>query len=227
MEVIHEIKYDGKTFTVHEPTIDIWQELMVKQEFTDDFQLAITILSWVTGLSIEEMRQADTRSIINAADGIVEYFTTQSEQFVESFTFIDKTYKFIDLPNMTFGEYIDIDDVLRKPTVERHRSLALLMALLYREVDDKGNYLPYDLDRIKKTAELFRKLPIKYVKGSTVFFYLMETMLKENTQFSILQKEFWMLRRMILKRRVTRLVGTVQSINWLKKISSTLQKWLS
>lgn len=214
MEVIHEIKYDGKKYTVYEPTIDIWQEMMVAKEFKTDFELAITILTWVTGLSLEEIREAETYSIINAADGIVDYFTNQSKEFFDTFTFADKTYKFIDLPTMTFGEYVDIDDVLNKPTSERHRSLSLLMALLYKEVDENGEYLPYDIERVKKNAELFKKLPIKYVNGATVFFYLMESMLEKNTQFSILTKEWWILRWRLAKRtwkKMTRSVGIVLS----------------
>lgn len=218
MEALHEIKYDGKTYKVNEPTIDIWQELMAKQEWVSNFELALTILSWVTGLTIQQIREADTRSIINAADGIVEYFTTQSEQFFNEFTLGDKSYKFIDLPNLTFGEYIDIDDVLNKPTVERHKSLALLMALLYREVDEKGNYLPYDIKNVKENAERFRKLPIKYVKGATVFFYLMENMSVKNTPYSILTKEWWILRWRMIQRRLQGGAGTRPSTVWLERI---------
>ncbi len=219
MDVIHEINYNGVKYPVKEPTLDIWTELMGKKDWINDFDLAITILSWVTGLSYEEVRDADSRSIINAADGIVEYFTTQSEEFFETFTLGETSYKFIDLPNLSFGEYIDIDDVLNKPVTERHKNLSLLMALLYREVDEQGNYLPYDLDNVKLNAERFRKLPIKYIKGSTVFFYLMETISVENTPFYIHQKEWWILRWRLLMRKIkTRGGGTVPFTNWLKKI---------
>ncbi len=226
MEAIHEITYDGVKYTVNEPTLDIWTELMAKKDWVNDFDLAITILSWVTGLSYEEVRDADSRSIINAADGIVEYFTTQSEEFFDTFTLGDKTYKFIDLPNLSFGEYIDIDDLLNKPVTERHKNLPMLMALLYRELDDKGNYLPYDIDNVKLNALKFRKLPIKYVKGATVFFYLMETISVENTPFYIHQKAWWVLRWRLMKRkwRKIRGGGTLQFTHWLRKISLMLKK---
>ena len=237
MEVIHEIKYDGKTYKVHEPTIDIWQELMVKQEWSTDFELAISILSWVTGLSKEEIRQADTRSIINACDGIIEYFTSQGDDFYESFTLGDRKYKFIDLPNMTFGEYVDIDDILQKPISERYKLLSTLMALLYRELDEDGNYVEYNIENIKENALRFRKLPMKYVKGSTVFFYHMESMLDENTPFYIHQKTWWILQSRLIRRRVKTVLGGIQQYivsvgktfliwtRWLKKVlwrSSTL-----
>jgi len=201
MEVIHEIKYDGKTYTVNEPTIDIWQELMLKQEFATDIELSLSILSWVTGLTQDEIRQADTRSIINAVDGIVEYFTSQGEKFYETFTLGDRSYKFIDLPKMSFGEFVDIDDILSKPESERLKSLSTLMALLYRELDDKGNFIEYNIDNIKENSLRFRKLPIKYGKGATSFFFLLENILEENTPFYIHQRIWWILQKRLLIRR--------------------------
>ena len=220
MEVLQQIKYDGKTFNVYEPTIDIWQELMLKKEYANDYDLALTVLSWVTGLSLDEIREASPRSIINAADGIINYFTNQSDKFEETFTFADRNYRFIDLPNITFGEYIDIEDVLNKPIAERHKNLNLLMAMLYRELDDKGNYLPYDIANVKENAERFKKLPIKYVKGSTVFFYLMVNMTEENTPLYIHQRAWWILRVRLLKRRLKTLsVGMQRYMRSVGKIS--------
>ena len=170
----HVIKYDGKEYKVSEPTIDIWQEMMLKQEYASDYELALTVLSWVTGLTNDEIRQADSRSIINACDGVIDYFTNQSDRFHDKFKFLDREYKFIDLTNLSFGEFIDIDDLLGKPQSELNKNLNLLMAMLYRQLDDKGEPIPYDTSNIKENADRFRKLPMKYLKGSSVFFYNIE-----------------------------------------------------
>jgi hypothetical protein len=223
MDAIHEIKYDGKTYNVYEPTLDVWQQLILHQQFDDDFELAVHLLSWVTGLTTEDIAEADARSIINAADGLVEYYVNQSEKFHETFNFAGKNYKFIDLPNLTFGEYVDIDDILQKGDSERTKNLNLLMALLYREIDEKGNYLPYDINRIKKTAEDFKQLPIKYLKGASVFFYLIETTLLENTRFYIHQKIWWQLRKRMIQKRIKEIGGGIQSS--YRSLEKTFYTW--
>jgi len=227
MKEKHRIKYDGKTYEIHEPTLDVWQMLLLQKAWSDDFELALELLSWTTGIPLDDIKTADASSIINAADGIVEYYTTQSEKFHETFEFNGKTYKFIDLPNISFGEYIDIDDILQKADSERTKNLNLLMALLYREVDEKGDYMKYDIESIKKTAETFKKLPIKYLKGASVFFYHIENMLSENTRFYIHQKQWWMLQKRLLIKRIKTLSAGIKRLSHsLMKTFSKLKKWL-
>ena len=219
MEEIHEIKYGGKTYKVYEPTLDIWSALMTEVSWSNDFDLAITLLSWVTGLEPNEIRQADAMSIINVADGLVDYYTNQSSTFHETFTFAERTYKFIDLPSLSFGEYIDIDDLLRKPLAERNKNLNLLMAMLYREVDEKGNYLPYDIQRIKENADRFRKLPIKYLNGSLVFFYSISNILYGNTPQSLTWTEWIILQQRMVRRRVKTLSDGMQRLlRWPERV---------
>ena len=226
MEELHEIQYDGKTYKVYEPTIDIWSQLMVEKMFSTDFELALTLLSYVTGLSLDEIKQADAKSIINAADGLIEYYTGQGERFYETFEFNGKKFRFIDIPSLSFGEYIDIDDLLKLPETERHRRLNELLALLYREVDENGDYLPYDIKRIKDTALTFKKLPIKYLNSSLVFFYSINNILNGNIRYSFYQKEWWMIKIRVIKRKVKRVLdGTQLLFHFQGRTFLTPIKW--
>jgi len=225
MDEIHEITYNGKTYKVYEPTLDLWSALMTEQTWNNDFELAVTLISWITGLTPEEIQKASASSIINAADGIVEYYKNQSSSFYETFTFNDKTYKFIDLPNLSFGEFIDIDELLQKPQAEKNKRLNELMALLYREIDEKGNYLDYDINRIKKTAMDFRKLPIKYLNGSLVFFYNIKNILDGNIRFSLKSKIYWKIKLQELKKWVKMVSGG--SLRLYHSLKRTLLKWKS
>ena len=227
MKELHEIEYDGKVYTVHEPTLDVWSQLTRLKGLESDMETAITIIGWVTGLTDEQIAKANAASILTAAEGIIDYYVTQSSKFYESFEFNGKTYKFIDLANMTFGEFIDIDDFLNKPDTERKMKLNELMALLYREVNEKGKYLPYDIDRIKDTAQEFKKLPLKYFNGSMAFFFAIETILRANTPYYFLSK-YWMIQKMAnLKRKIkTLLVGFRPLFSWLTKTYLKLTKWL-
>ena len=227
MEELHQITYEGKTYKVYEPTLDLWSALITEQSWSSDFELAITLISWVTGLSEEDIKKADAKSIIDVADGLVDYYTNQSAKFHDKIEFGGKTFKFIDLPSLSFGEYIDIDDLLRKPLAERNKNLLLLMALLYREVDEKGKYLPYDLQQIKENAELFRKLPIKYLNGSLVFFYNISNMLSANIQPSLTLTEWIIyLQRMFQRKTKTLSVGIQQLLCSAGRIFLTPMQWL-
>lgn len=226
-EIIHEIEYDGKSYTIQEPTLEMWANLMTQKDFDTDFELAMRLISMATGLNEEELREASAGSVYGAADGLIEYYSTQDKTYHESFEFNGKKYKFVNLSQLSFGEFVDIDDLTSKPEVERLKNLHKLMALLYREVDEKGNYLNYDLSRIDKTAEEFKKLPVKYFNGALFFFYVIELTLLGNIRFSIRQKEWWklMMFRAGIKIK-TLLDGIVSYITWPVRISSIYLKSL-
>ena len=222
---IHEIEYDGKVYRVNEPTIQDWSMIITAKSYKDDFDLALLLLSMVTGLDEIKIKEASASSIITAAEGLIDYYTNQAVKFYETFEFKGKTYKFIDLPNMSFGEYVDIDDLLTLPESKKNTKLHLLLALFYREVDDKGNYLDYDIKRIEETAKDFLELPVKYLHGSSVFFYNIQTMLEDNTPFYFYQKNWWILRWRMIRRKMDG-AGMQQSFTLPMKTFYKWTKWL-
>lgn len=188
------VKYKGKSYKLNEPTIEDWSKIMILQEWSDERQFATILLSQITGLTEEEIENADYQEVLNAAQTIAEYFMNESTMFVNEFEFNNKKFRFLDLTNLSFGEFIDIDGFLVKPTVEKKKEMNLLMAMLYREVGEDGKSLPYDSSKVQLRAEEFKKLPVKYVNGASNFFFHLEKLLQGNTtNFS------WFKTRMILK----------------------------
>lgn len=190
------VKYKGKSYLINEPTIEDWSRIMMLQEWSDEREFSTILLSQITGLSQEEIENADYQEILDAAQTISQYFLVESSEFKNEFEFNDKTYRFLDLPNLKFGEFIDIDGFLTKPVVEKKKEMNLLMAMLYREVDEDGNYLAYDSSKVQLRAEEFKKLPVKYVNGASSFFLRLGKISQGNTTLS-----FWsrvkMMTRMI------------------------------
>ena len=225
MEVINKVKYDGKVYPVTEPTIEVWTSIMTASEFDTDIDLGVKVISWITGLEEREIEKADAQSVLSTSEGIIQYYLSQSDKFYTEFSFNDKTYKFIDLKGMTFGEFIDIDDILGKPDVERRKRLNEVMALFYREVDDKGNYLDYDVERIRRTAEEFKRLPVKYLNGALVFFYHIRNTLERNTRLS-LERQARIQRQKERIQKVITGVGTRLSSLWLTKGLIKWTTWL-
>jgi hypothetical protein len=131
----------------------------------------LLLISIATGLDIEEIKDANWESIYDASNSLADYFLTQSEKFYNDFIFNGQKYRFIDLDNLTFGEFIDIDEFLSRPLTKRQSELNHLMALFYREVGDDNKLVKYDASKVGDRALLFKMLPVKYLKGSMSFFF--------------------------------------------------------
>jgi hypothetical protein len=224
--IIHKIEYDGKDYIIGEPTLEMWSQLISVKDFESEFDLALRLLQMATGLESDELRQASSKSVYGAADGLIDYYTTQDNKFIESFTFNDKKYKFVELGSLSFGEFVDIDDQMTKSEVERMKNLHLLMALLYRQIDNDGNYMDYDTKRISGTAEEFKQLPIKYLNGALFFFYVIELILQKNIQFSLTTIQWWKWRTYQLIKILKTPLDGIQSLSrWLKKGYLIFLKW--
>lgn len=188
------IQYKGESYPINPPTIEMWSKITVLQEWMDEMELYVMLLSEVTGLSKEEIENADYQEVFDAAQVIANYFLSEGTEFINQFEFNGKNYKFIDLPNLTFGEFIDIDTFLQKPVNERKKEMNMLMAMLYREVDEKGNYKPYDSKSLELKAQEFKKLSIKYINGASSFFLRLEKISRGDTKVSL-----WNLKKTTLK----------------------------
>ena len=182
------ITYKGKKYPLQEPTIESWSRLVALQEWTDERDFTIILLSHITGLTKEEVEQTTWEETIQATQSISDYLTIGSKDFSNEFEFEGQKYKFIDLPNLKFGEFVDIDTFLTKSPAEKQKEMNLLMALLYTEVDEKGELAPYDGKLTMERAERFKKLPIKYVHGATSFFLRIEKILRGSIRLSFKNK---------------------------------------
>jgi hypothetical protein len=215
----HKISYGGKDYEVIEPTIELWGKLASLQDWTDETEFAIILISHMTGLSKEDIQKSNWHDVLTVSQNISNHLLHESKQFHKEFEFEGQNYKFIDLPNLTFGEFIDIDTFLSKPEMERRREMHLLMALLYREDGVVSDTM--------LRAERFKQLPVKYVNGASTFFLRIEKISQGSSQLSLLSK---MKMRMMMTLIVVKLVvsasiggGLVLLSTWRKKI---LPRWM-
>lgn len=221
------IEYQGIEYKVEEPTIDIWNKLTTLKSIQDPEEFAVNLLAVITGLDNDDIMKADWFSIMTASNHLTDYLMKETKKFYNEFEFNNQVYRFIDLYNLTFGEFIDIDEFLRQPLVKRQSELHNLMALLYREVGEDGKLVEYNAALIKDRAELFRNLPVRYLNGALNFFLTLENILQQNTpSFSTKMRILIWIRT----QRATLLalfgVGIHLSISWLKKIYSILKQLL-
>ena len=204
----HIITYEGKDYEVKEPTIGMWTRLGVLKDILEEGEFMIKVISETTGLKDVEIKQADWFDIVAVGSNLTDYLINQSNEFHNEFTFQDVKYRFIDLPNLTFGEFIDIDNFLSKPEIERKSQLHTMMALFYREVDEKGKIVKYDGGLVAERAERFKQLPIRYVHGAISFFLHIEKTLREPS-VKFLVKVKWIQMKNKLKRMTTRALRNI------------------
>lgn len=223
-----EIKYKGKKYKVEEPTIENWSKLVLLQEWTDEREFSVKLLSMITGLTEEEVENADAVEIVKVSNQLSQFLMQNSTEFKNEIEFNNKKYKFLDLANLTFGEFIDIDTYLSKTPNEKKKEMNLLMAMLYREVDENGNYKPYDSKIVQLRAEEFKKLPVKYVNGATSFFLRLDRTLQGDLKASFWQQVRMMGKMIWLLVKFSTLisfgVGLGRLYLWLTTISQKLTK---
>jgi len=202
--------YKGKNYEVKEPTVEDWSKLILLQEWTDEREFCVKLLSYTTGLTEEEIENSD---------------------YIEVMKINGKRYRFLDLPNLTFGEFIDIDTYLSKEPHEKTKEMNLLMSMLYREIDEKGQYLPYNSKDLQRKSEEFRKLPVRYVNGSTNFFFHLDKTLRGNfkasfgTKLKLTAKMIWILVKFI--PLIIFGAGSLLLWNWRTRILQRLKKLLN
>jgi hypothetical protein len=225
-----KFNYQNKQYQIDEPTVEMWSKLTLLQEWTDEREFCVKLLSFTTGLTEEEIENSDYLEVLKVSNEISAFLNESGDKFYNEFDFNNKKYRFLDLPNLTFGEFIDIDTYLSKEEHEKKREMPLLMAMLYREVDEKGNYKPYNSKELQLKAEEFKKLPVRYVRGSTNFFFHLEKTLQGNFQASFWQRlklmgqMIWILVKFI--PLISFGVGSVLLFRWRTKILQRLKKLL-
>jgi hypothetical protein len=161
-----EIKLNNKKYTVTEPTINKWSNVMKFREIVDEEELYIKMISEIVGISRDEILECDSTEILTTGEYIYRFINKEAKKLYPSIQFKGTEYELVDIQNVSFGQYVDIDTFLRKDESYRVMNLNELAAYLYTE---KG--IKYGESNIKSRIELFRDLPIKYIESS-IFFLL-------------------------------------------------------
>jgi len=227
------MKFKGKSYEINEVTIEQWGKLSSLKEMTEDIEFTTLLMAEMTGLSKEDIENADWQEVLRTSQLISQSIIEDSKKFYNEFVFDNIKYGFIDLPNLTFGEFIDIDSYLTKPEQERRRDLNLLMAFLYREIGKDGKLVKYDSSTINDRAEKFKKLPVKYANGATNFFLRIGKISPDNlvpyssnqSPLILKMKMIWILLRLIVSAGIG--VGLVLLSHYRTRISQRLGRLLA
>jgi hypothetical protein len=221
----HTIKYDNKEIVLQEPTLQQWQELMLYKDLEEEDDFVYTLISIMTKISRDELREVPYSSVRKVADSLSAYMVGLDNSFHKDFEFKGVKYSFIDMSNLKFGEFVDIDNYLQKPASIRNRELNKMMAFYYREVID-GKLVKYDASKVEGRAEIFKELPVKYFHGAMRFFFHLGNISQRNTQFYLEMEQNFRTMTGVKKHLLLTGVGIYRLLNWLTMTSQKYLKWL-
>lgn len=158
------ITHKGKKYPVKELTIETWIEIMKNRGLLDDTELFIKTIELTTDLTKDEILNADPAEIIQAGEVILYAMNTGRRNVEMTITHKGVEYGFVDIHNITFGQFIDIDTFLTKDENYKLQNLSELASYLYTEKNTKYGEKP-----AMTRKELFKDLPMKYMESSVFF----------------------------------------------------------
>ena len=208
------ISIDEKDYQVNEPTIQDWAKLNLMKDIGEEKDFVLNVLSISTGVEIPLLEQANYIQVREAADYLIEYFLSLNETFYQTFDFEDVKYRFIDINNLSFGQFVDIDEFLKRDEHYKRVNMNELMAMLYQPIDQEK----YDASLIPERARKFKKLPVKYLQGSLLFFLNLRKRLLQNTPYYL--RLIWKVKRIMsqLSKRLAPIgVGMRRLYFWRKR----------
>lgn len=187
-----EFTIKGVEYQVKEPTISDYYKLQFELA-QQDINAKINIISHLSSCEPINLKRLDKHQFLSLWNVVVEQYLDISEKapFHRNFIHNGKLYGFLDIAQVTLGEFADMDVLKADP--QSQKKLHNMMAILYRPaVQITENWMevdPYDSDSAAQRAEEFLDLPLKYVYGALNFFLQIVKYLYEDMVDSLIKKE--------------------------------------
>ena len=185
------VEIEGKKYQLKEPTIASWSKIMMLKDILNEEDMYIKMIEEVTGLSKEQILNANATTIKEVGDKISKYLNKDSKELYPKIEHNGQKYNLLDVNKISFGQFVDIDTYLGKDESYRISNMNELAAYLY--VEDGVEYGNSDF---KKRIEDMKDLPIKYVEGSLFFLSNLGKGLQELSHLYSQSKLMWMIMRM-------------------------------
>lgn len=180
------IDYRGKKYELKEPTVSNWIDIMKLKDILSEQEMYVRMIEAVSGISKEEILTTDASTIQHIGSIIERHLNNESKEYFPKITHNNIEYTLVDINNISFGQFVDIDTFLNKDESYRLSNLHELAAYLYCESN-----IEYGKSDFKKRIEAMRDLPLKYVEGSLFFLLNLEKALHELIPLYSKSKLMW------------------------------------
>ena len=158
------IEHNGKKHKVKEMTIQTWSEIMKNKDLLDETEMFLKTIELLTDIPHDELLKADATEIYVAGEKIMGRLAQERRNVSKIIEHDGTQYEYLDVNDIPFGQFIDIDTFLSKPETYKLSNLNELAAYLYIEKGTKYGDQPF-----VKRKEKFVDLPMKYLEGGVFF----------------------------------------------------------
>ena len=206
--------------SLSEVTLDQYQQWLKVAEGKDlDNFLQQKMIEIFCGVTLKQVMQIKAKDIESIVAQISKLFNEKDSKFIDRFNYQEKDFAFVpELSEMTFGEYVDLDNYLADWQL-MHKA----MSVLFRPITfkKKNQYLIEDYETADKYN--MKQMTLDVVFGSLVFFWNLRNELQKHilnylanqTEVPISQE---------LRDSLKNGAGINLSMDWQMETSSTLMK---
>lgn len=180
------IEYNNKKYEIKELTIEMWGNIMKYKDILDDVELYVKMIAEMTGLSTNEVKDANAEDIITAGNQLHKFINQESKEIYPEIRHNGIEYSMVDVHKISFGQFVDIDTFMSKDEAYKATNLNELAAYLYIEKGKKYGEVDF-----RKTMDNFKDLPVKYVEGCVFFLWTLEKALQNLSQVYSKNKLTW------------------------------------
>ena len=206
--------------SLSEVTLDQYQQWLKVAEGKDlDNFLQQKMIEIFCGVTLKQVMLIKAKDIESIVVQISKLFNQKENKFIDRFNYQDQEFGFVPkLDDMTFGEYVDLDNYLADWQL-MHKA----MSVLYRPITfkKKNQYLIEDYETADKYN--MKQMTLDVVFGAMVFFWNLRNELQKHilnylanqTEVPISQE---------LRDSLKNGAGINLSMDWQMETSSTLMK---
>ena len=206
--------------SLSEVTLDQYQQWLKVAEGKDlDNFLQQKMIEIFCGVTLKQVMQIKAKDIESIVVQISKLFNEKDSKFIDRFKYQEKDFGFIPkLDDMTFGEYVDLDNYLADWQL-MHKA----MAVLFRPITfkKKNQYLIEDYETADKYN--MKQMTLDVVFGSLVFFWNLRNEL-QNHILSYLANQTEVPISQELRDSLKNGVGINLSMDWQMETFSTSMK---
>jgi hypothetical protein len=177
----------GKEYTIGTITIGQYYEIYSDIE-RDDIEAHFSIVQTLSGCPNEHLKTLKTQdwgmlwaSLVGMLNS---YFAQDTQKITQEFTHSGVKYGLVDMDTMTIGEFADLDIICNSNQFSQ--KYHEMLAILYRPIVKKGFFsreiIPYSQINFREQSELFKSLPLYYIKSAISFFLLSANQSLNNTK---------------------------------------------
>ena len=163
--------------TLSEVTLDQYQRwLKVADGKELDNFLQQKMIEIFCGITLKQVLMIKAKDIEAIVADISKLFETKDSKFIERFSYNDQEFGFVpELSEMTFGEYVDLDNYLADWQLMHKAMGVLFRPITYKK---KNQYLIEEYETADKYN--MKQMTLDVVFGSIVFFYHLRNELQKH-----------------------------------------------